>query len=159
MVVVRAWTVRMTARYGPAVWDQEKKVWLSWEMALSRSVHGPKKDWLLNTPVWDESSADKALEWEFGNWWPAWAVKANLVDVRPCDFEDHKWVFKVDLDLNLVCLDPCEDPRVFCDEGGRYVFPACQSIPDLDCMKLEIPVKPEWVFHTEEDWWLELVPE
>jgi hypothetical protein len=57
---------------------------------------------------------------------------------------------------NLVCDNPCEDPRVFCDDAGRYVYPACQNIPDVEHLRYEVEVKPEWVYHTEDDWWVEL---
>lgn len=40
MAAVRAWIVRMSTRFGPRVWDQEHRVWLSWENALSRQIHG-----------------------------------------------------------------------------------------------------------------------
>jgi hypothetical protein len=98
----------------------------------------------------------KALDWEM-SWWPIWAVKAHLVDCRPCEFEDHAWRLVVDHNgTNLVCDNPCEDPRVFCDDAGRYVYPACQNIPDVEHLRYEVEVKPEWVYHTEDDWWVEL---
>lgn len=146
----------MGVRFGPKVWDQEQHVWLTWEGALSRDLFGHRKHWLLDTPVWDDKAAERALEWEFGRWWPAWAVKAHLVHVRPCEFEDHKWRLVVDEQgTRLVCDNPCDDPRVFID-GTRYVYPACQNIPDVDQLKFEIEVSPEWVYHSEEEWWVEL---
>lgn len=159
MNAIRAWVARMTARYGPQVWDQEWHEWLSWEEALTRLTKGPHKTWLLDTPVWDENAERRALEWEFGNWWPDWAVKAHLVDSVPCEFENHRWSLVVDHEgTRLVCHDPCAEPRVFRDRVGRYVYPACQSVPDIDAMQFEMEVTPSWVVCSDEDWWLELTP-
>lgn len=161
MAAISAWVVRMAARYGPKVWDQQRKIWLSWEMALTKHMFGDKKTWMLNVPVWDQDAVKKAMEWEFGSCWPDWAVKAHMVDTRPCEWEDHSWVFKTDADYGprLECVDPCDEPRLFCDNWGRYIFPACQNIPDLDSMVFEVPVKLEWVYHDHDDWWLELIPD
>ena len=157
MASVRAWTLRMSVMYGPKVWDQEQRLWLTWEQALTKLCFGDQKTWLLDIAVWDESAAKRAAEWEDGTYWPAWAVKAHLVDVRPCDFEDHKWSLAVDQHgTRLICKDPCDDPRIFCDADGRYVFPACQNLPDTAELKCEIDVEPEWVYLSEEDWWVEL---
>lgn len=157
MTMVRAWRVRMETRYGPKVWDQVWLKWLNWEQALSREIHGPHKEWLLDQPVFDMKAAEKALSWEFGQWWPAWAVKAHLVDVQPCEFENHKWRLVVDeKGTRLTCDDPCDDPRVYCDRSGRYLFPACQNIPDCDQLKFEVEVSPEWVYRSENEWWVEL---
>lgn len=159
VAAVHAWSTRMSMRYGPRVWDQEAKRWLTWEQALSKRVRGTN-GWILDTPAWAPGHAESAILWEFGWSWPDWAVKAHLVDKRPCEFEDHQWRFSVEMgDCRLVCLDACEEPRVFCDEFGRYVYPACQNVPDMDFMCLEVTVKPEWVYHHEEDWWLDLIPQ
>jgi hypothetical protein len=156
LVAVRAWEERMVARYGPRVWDQEQHEWLSWQAALSRHIFGPNHRWLLDTFVWSEQDYHNAITWETSNWWPSWAVKAHLVDRVPCDYGDHEWKLVVDQgDLKLTCVDPCDDPRVFCDAGGRYVLPACQNPPTTELLSFEATVQPKFV-HDGDLLWVEL---
>lgn len=153
---VRAWVLRMSSRYGPKVWDQRDLRWLDWDEALAKSTRGSRV-WILGVPAWSPEAAVSAILWEFGNDWPSWAVKAHLVDKEPCEFTDHNWKLVVDeAGTSLVCEDPCEEPRVFCDAAGRYKYPVCQNIPSTDTLRYEVVVSPEWVYHSEEDWWVEL---
>ncbi len=162
MLAVRAWAVRMTLLHGPRVWDQENEVWLNWEQALSRDIFGSEKEWLLDALVWTEENAAHAHRWEAGagNWWPAWAVRAHMVDVPPCDFEDHQWKLVVnEKGTQLVCLNPCVEARIFSDGKGRFVYPACQNIPDVEYYHYEVEVSPEWVSRSGDEWWVELTGE
>lgn len=160
MLAVRTWALRMSYLHGPRVWDQEKGVWLDWEAALSKHCFGDQKEWLLDARVWGEDQAEQARRWEAGNWWPVWAVKAHLVDVMPCDFEDHMWKLVVnEKGTELVCCDPCGEARIFSDGKGRYVYPVCQNIPPMEYFHYEIEVKPEWVSRDGDEWWVELAGE
>ena len=141
--VIDGWVERMSLRWGKTLWDQIRYEEITWVVALTRAVRGPKHEWLL-MPVWRNDEVEYAMTWEREtfpecNAWPLWAMPMSKRDVKPCRPEDHKWTMTIEEgNMSLHCADPCmAGPKCTAEYiGGNedrresYNFGACIDIED-----------------------------